>query len=71
MNTDKIYAKHIANEYSAKKDSKVVALKKLDRRAKNLADIFAYTNGIIMSLILGFGMCLSMEILAYVKTYYE
>lgn len=64
MNTDKIYAEHIANEYSIKKDSKVVALKKLDRKAKSPADIFAYTNGIIMSLILGIGMCLSMGVLA-------
>ena len=29
MNTDKIYAEHIANEYSAKKESKVIALKKV------------------------------------------
>ena len=33
MNTDKIYAESIANEYSTKKTSKVVALKKLDRKA--------------------------------------
>lgn len=63
MNTDKIYAEHIANEYSAKKESKVIALKKLDRRAKLPADIFVYTNGIIMSLILGLGMCLSMNVI--------
>lgn len=57
MNTDKIYAEHIANEYSAKKESKVVALKNLP------ADIFVYTNGIIMSLILSVGMCLSMNVI--------
>ena len=27
MNTNKIYAEHIANEYSAKKESKVIVLK--------------------------------------------
>lgn len=64
MNTDKIYAEHIANEYSTKKESKVIALRKLDRKAKLPVDIFAYTNGIIMSLILGFGMCLSMGVLS-------
>ena len=32
MNTDKIYAESIVNEYSAKKTSKVVALKKLDAK---------------------------------------
>lgn len=63
MNTNKIYAEHIANEYSKKDDSKIVKLKKLDRKAKQPAEIFAYTNGIIMALVLGLGMCLSMEVL--------
>lgn len=63
MNTDKIYAEHIANEYSKKNDSKVVALKKLDKKAKQPAEIFVYTNGVIMSLILGLGMCLSMKVI--------
>lgn len=63
MNTDKIYAEQIANEYSVKKDSKVIALKKLDRKVKSLANIFAYTNGIIMCLIFGIGMCLSMNVI--------
>lgn len=63
MNTDKIYAEHIANEYSKKKDSKVVALKKLDRKAKLPAEIFAYSNGIIMTLIFGTGMCLAMKVI--------
>lgn len=63
MNTNKIYAEHIANEYSVKKESKVIALKKLDRKAKLPANIFAYTNGIIMSLIMGTGMCLSMNVI--------
>lgn len=63
MNTDKIYAEHIANQYSKTKESKVIALRKLDRKAKRPAEIFAYTNGIIMSLILGIGMCLSMKVI--------
>ena len=63
MDTNKIYAEHIANEYSSKKESKVIALKKLDRKAKLPANIFVYTNGIIMSLILGIGMCLSMSVI--------
>ena len=63
MNTDKIYAQSIANEYSEKSTSKVLALKKLDRRAKLPANIFAYTFGIIFSLILGTGMCLAMNII--------
>lgn len=60
MNTDKIYAEQIANEYAPKDDSKVIALKKLDARAKLPATIFTYSFGIAAALLLGVGMCLSM-----------
>lgn len=60
MNTDKIYAEQIANEYAPKKTSKVVALKKLDKQAKRPALIFAYTFGIISALIMGTGMSLCL-----------
>lgn len=63
MDTNKIYAEQIANEYSKKNESKVIALKKLDRKAKLPANIFAYSFGLIMSLILGLGMCLSMNVI--------
>ena len=62
MNTDKIFAEAIANEYAPKDTSKVVALKKLDRKAKGPANIFAYSFGILMTLVFGLGMCLSMQI---------
>ena len=60
MNTDKIYAEQIANEYAPKKTSKVVALKKLDQKAKRPAEIFTYTFGVIFALILGTGMSFCM-----------
>ena len=60
MNTDKIYAEQLANEYAPKDTSKVIALRKLDARAKLLATIFTYSFGIISSLVLGAGMCLTM-----------
>ncbi|MGN0437295.1 MAG: dihydropteridine reductase [Lachnospiraceae bacterium] len=63
MNTDKIYAEQLANEYAPKDTSKVVALRKLDARAKLPANIFVYTFGIIASLIAGVGMCLSMKVI--------
>lgn len=63
MNTDKIYAEQLANEYAPKDTSKVVALRKLDRRAKLPATVFAYAFGIIAALIVGAGMCLSMRII--------
>lgn len=43
MNTDKIFAEQLANEYAPKDTSKVIALRKLDARAKLLAMMFAYT----------------------------
>ena len=59
MNTDKIYAEAIANEYAPKETLKVKALKRLDKKAKNPANIFAYTFGIAMSLVLGVGSTVS------------
>lgn len=63
MNTDKIFAEAIANEYSVKNTSKVVALKKLDRRAKLPANISAYSIGIVSTLVFGTGMCLAMAVI--------
>ena len=63
MNTDKIYAESIAKEYAPKNDSKILALRKLDAKAKRPANIFAYTFGILTSLIAGLGMCLSMQVI--------
>ncbi len=60
MNTDKIYAEAIVNEYSKKSTSKVVALRKLDRAAKMPALIFTYTFGVVCALIAGTGMSLCM-----------
>lgn len=62
MNTDKIYAESIVNEYSVKETSKVIALKKLDRKAKMGSDIFAYTFGTFSTLILGIGICFSLNV---------
>ena len=63
MNTDKIIAESIAKEYAPRDNSKIVALKKLDNRAKLPAIIFAYSFGIISSLVVGIGMCLAMQVL--------
>ena len=63
MNTDKIYAESIASEYAPKQTSKVVALKKLDRQAKLGATVFTYSFGVVSALVLGLGMCLSMNVI--------
>ena len=63
MNTDKIIAESIAKDYAPKESSKLVALKKLDNKAKLPATIFTYTLGIISSLVFGAGMCMAMKVI--------
>ena len=63
MNTDKIWAEAIAKDYAPQDTSKVIALKKLDRKAKLPAIIFTYSFGILSSLVAGLGMCLAMQVI--------
>ena len=63
MNTDKIWAESIAKDYAPKDSSKIVALKKLDNKAKLPATIFTYSCGIISALVFGTGMCLAMQVI--------
>ena len=63
MNTDKIIAEHIAKDYAPKESSKLVALKKLDSRAKLPATVFTYSWGIVFALVFGTGMCLAMQVI--------
>jgi len=62
-NLDAVYAERIASEYDQKPASKLVALKKLDRRAKLPAQILTYALGVAGALILGAGMCLCMGVI--------
>ena len=63
MKTDKIIAERIASEYAPKEDRKIVALMKLNKKAKQGDEIFAYTFGIVCSLILGTGMSFAMGVI--------
>ena len=63
MNTDKIYVESIIKEYAVKNNSKIIALRKLDAKAKMPAILFAYSFGIFTSLVAGLGMCLSMNVI--------
>ena len=63
MNTDKILAESIAKEYASKTGAKILALKKLDHKAKLPATFFTYSCGILSALIFGTGMCLSMQVI--------
>lgn len=62
-NLDVVFAEKIASEYAQKQTAKVVALKKLDTKAKLPANIFGYVFGVAGTLVLGIGMCLSMGII--------
>lgn len=63
MNTDKIWAESIAKDYAPKDNSKIIALKKLDSKAKLPATVFTYTFGIFSTLVFGTGMCLAMQVI--------
>lgn len=63
MNTDKIVAESIAKDYIPKDSSKIVALKKLDSKAKMPATVFTYSFGIASSLVVGTGMSLAMQVI--------
>ena len=63
MNTDKILAESIAKDYAPKDNSKIIALKKLDNRAKLPATIFTYSCVILSALVFGTGMCLAMKVI--------
>ena len=64
MNTDKIIAESIAKDYAPKESSKLVALKKMDNKAKFPATVFAYSFGIGSALVFGTGMCMSMQVIS-------
>ena len=49
--------------FRRKSREKIIALKKLDHRAKLPAIIFAYSFGIASSLVVGIGMCLAMQVI--------
>lgn len=54
----------LREEYTPKKKSAISEAIKLDKKVKLPVHIFAYSYGILGSLILGVGMCLAMEVLA-------
>lgn len=65
MNTDKIYVEAIANEYSVKTSSKVIALQKLDRWVKRPAKIIAITIGSISLLLNSIGILFFVDLFCF------
>lgn len=61
MNNNEIKTiEKIRAQYTEKKETKLDELKKLDRKTKRPAQVFAYVFGSIGALVLGGGMCLAM-----------
>lgn len=57
------FAEMLRDEYSEHKETKLDSLKKMDRRVKRPAKIFACTFGAAGTLILGTGMCFAMKVI--------
>lgn len=55
--------KEIKSSYEPKEKTKYDELIKLNKKVELPAYIFAYTFGIVASLILGLGMCLAMQVI--------
>ena len=53
----------IRGDYLPAERTKLDELKALDRKVKRPAEIFAYTFGVVGSLVLGTGMCLAMKVI--------
>ena len=62
MNENKVVEK-IVNSYTEKESTKLDELKALDSKVKKPALIFAYVFGSISALLLGFGMCVAMQVI--------
>lgn len=60
---EKSYVENVLESYKEKGKTKIDELKALDKKAKLPANIFAYTFGIVGSLVLGFGMCIAMKVI--------
>jgi len=53
----------IRDSYAEKEITKLDQLKKLDKKVKLSAKIFAYVFGSVSSLLLGTGMCFAMKVI--------
>lgn len=53
----------IKSHYEGKENTEYDELIMLDRKVKRPVLVFAYIFGILGSLVLGFGMCIAMEVL--------
>lgn len=60
---EKQYLEKVLKKYEEKQVTKLDELRSLDKKATQGATVFAYVFGSIASLIMGFGMCVAMEVI--------
>lgn len=60
---EKQYVEKVLNKYTEKKSTKLEELRELDKKASKPATLFSAIFGTIGSLVLGFGMCIAMEVI--------
>lgn len=63
MENEKKYIEKIRQDYVVKEPSKLDELKALNKKVKFVPTLVAYIVGVIASLILGTGMCLTMKVI--------
>lgn len=64
MNTvDQKYIEKVLKSYEPKKANKLDELRALDKKATSGAKVFAYVFGSIGALVMGFGMCVAMQVI--------
>ena len=62
-NDQEFLVQKIRTQYTEKENAQLDTLKALDKKVKKPANIFAYTFGVIGSLVLGSGMSLAMNVI--------
>lgn len=62
-NNEKKYVEKVLNKYTDKKETKLDELRNLDKKANKPASVFSSIFGAIGTLVLGFGMCIAMEVI--------
>lgn len=63
LNKQKEYAEHLLDKYGTHEEKDIDRLRRLDRKTKRPAEIFAYIYGVAGVLVLGVGMCICLGVI--------
>lgn len=62
-NDQEFLVQKIRTQYTEKENTQLDELRALDKKVKKPANVFAYVFGTIGALVMGTGMCLSMDVI--------